>query len=173
MLENCESIIPDIVPKQLSVKGRSGKPVEFEIEFYVFANGMSMIATEMGKLKRRAEVRGDLEDNFDTMFETLKQRIKKALSVKYMEKSGYIAGDKAVGYIGYNSENDSCEIIIDGKPYSWVELGKNIKAREGWNIKIEFGCAGDELDGGTVIIVDEVQEDDLYEEQDRLGMEAR
>jgi len=55
-------------------------------------------------------------------------------------------GNKAVGYIEYNRERDACNVVIDGKPYTWAELERNIRAHEGWKIKIEFGDVGDELD---------------------------
>jgi len=146
MAEYTGSSIPDIVPTQISVKGRNGKPVEFEVEFLVFANGMSLTAIEMGKRKRRADVYGAIGEDFNNMLETLKNRIKKVLSVKYMGKDGYISGAKAVGYIGYNCERDACDIVIDGMPYSWAELEMNVTAHEGWKIKIEFASTGDELD---------------------------
>ena len=70
--------------------------------------------------------------------------IKRKTSI--MNPEGYIAGGKAVGYIEYNRERDACDVVIDGKPYTWAELERNIRAHEGWKIKIEFGDVGDELD---------------------------
>ena len=146
MAELTGSSMPYNVPKQISVKGKTGKAVEFEIEFLIFITGKSLVATEIGKRKRRADVYGELGDDFDVLFETLIQRIKKTLSVKYMAKDGCIAGDKAIGYVDYNCERGDCDIIIDGNPYSWAELEKNVSMREGWKIKIEFASDGDELD---------------------------
>jgi len=140
------SKIPDIVPKLISVKGRNGKPVEFEVEFLIFMTGMSLVATEVGKRKRKTDVFGELGDDFNTLFETLKTRIKKALSVTYMKKDGSLAGSKAVGYIEYNRDRGDHDIIIDGLPFTWAELEKNISIHGGWKIKIEFGSTGDELD---------------------------
>jgi hypothetical protein len=140
------SPIPDIVPKQISVKGRGGKTVEFELEFFIFQRGMMLEATEIGKRKRRAGVRGEHGDDFDALLETLKQRITKALSVTYIDKDGYINGDKAVGYIEYNRESNDYDIYIDGYPFTWSDLEKNISAHEGWKVKIEFACIGDELE---------------------------
>jgi hypothetical protein len=105
-----------------------------------------LTATEKGKQRRKVDVHGELTDDFYLMLEILKSRIKKALSIKYMDRSGYFREDKAVGYIEYNSESEACDIIIDGNPYSWRELEKNISSHEGWKIKIEFGDVGDELD---------------------------
>jgi hypothetical protein len=66
--------------------------------------------------------------------------------VTYIERDGYIIGDAAVGYIEYNRERGDCDINIDGYPYTWEDLEKNISSHEGWKVKIEFACAGDELE---------------------------
>jgi len=136
----------DVLPKRLSSKGKDRKTHDFDIELMIFANGKLLTATEIGKTRRKADVHGELDDDLDKMLETLKRRIKKALSVRYIEPSGYFAENKAVGYIEYSIERDRHEIIIDGKPYTWEDLEKNISAYEGWKIKIEFGDVGDELD---------------------------
>ena len=146
MAETTGTDFSDVLPKRLSFKGKGGKTHEFDMELLCFINGKSLTATEIGKTKRKADVHGELDDDLGEMLETLKRRIKKVLSVKYMEPSGYISKNKAVGYIEYNPERDRHEIIIDGKPYTWAELEKNISAHEGWKIKIEFGDVGDELD---------------------------
>jgi len=121
-------------------------PREFDVEFLVFETGKILTATEIGKRKRMADVRGELNDDFGTMFEILKLRIKKTLSANYMGTDGRIKGDKAIGYIGYNRERGGCDVVIDGNQCSWAELEKNISAREGWKIKIEFTGFGDELE---------------------------
>jgi hypothetical protein len=48
--------------------------------------------------------------------------------------------------VSVNHERDAQDVVIDGKPYSWEELEKNISAHEGWKIKIEFASTGDELE---------------------------
>ena len=136
---------PDDIPKQLDFKFRN-KTYHFTIEVEIFPTGKVITATEIGKTKRKTDVSGELDDDFGEMLETLKKRIKKLVSVKYMGSDGYLSKNKAVGYIEYNHERDACDIIIDGNPYTWDELEKNISAREGWKIKIEFGDIGDELD---------------------------
>ena len=136
----------DVPTKRLSFKSRGGKTHEFEIELMVYPTGKTLTATEIGKTRRRVDVSGELDDDVNEMMETLKKRIKKALSVTYMNKDGYVSNTKAIGYIEYNHERDSHDIIIDGKPYTWAELEKNISAHEGWKIKIEFGDPHDELD---------------------------
>ena len=134
------------VPKRLTFKNSEGDVREFEVEFRIFPNGKTLTAIELGETKRRADVSGELDDDFNEMLETLTVRIKKALPVTSIDESGYILGCKAVGYIQYNHEREACDVIIDGKAYTWADLEQNISGREGFKIKIEFGDIGEELD---------------------------
>jgi hypothetical protein len=146
MAELYDTDMPDFVPERLSVPGRNGRMHEFDIEFIIFGTGKSLTATEVGKTTRKADVWGSLDDDFDEMLDTLKRRIKKALSVKYMDQDGHIKDQKMVGYIDYDRDKGEHIIFVDGKPFSWEELGRNIPSYEGWKIKIEFGGLGEELD---------------------------
>jgi len=137
---------PEDIPKKLSFTGKGGKTYNFAIDFEIFPAGKLLTATEIGKTKRMTDVFGALDADAYEMLETLKKRIKKLVSVKYIDDDGYFAKNKAVGYVEYNLERERHEIIIDGKPYSWSEIEKNISAHEGWKIKIEFADHGDELD---------------------------
>ena len=152
--------ISDVMPDRLSFKSRGGKTHEFEIEFLNFENCKTLTATEIGKTKHKVGVYGELDADLNEMLETLKRRIKKTLSTTYMEPSGYFAKSKAVGYVEYNHERDAHDVIIDGKPYTWSELDKNISAHEGRKIKIEFAEISDELD--------ELDEHDEHDEHDEL-----
>jgi len=68
------------------------------------------------------------------------------MAMKYMNPDGEIIGNKLVGHVEYDSELGECVVYVDGKPYTWEDLGKNISTFEGWQVKIEFVDAGDELD---------------------------
>ena len=137
---------PEDIPKKLSFIGKCGKTYNFAIDFEIFPTGKLLTATEIGKTKRMTDVYGTPDADAYEMLEILKKRIKKLVSVKYVNDDGYFAKNKAVGYVEYNLERERHEIIIDGKPYTWSELEKNVSAHEGWKVKIEFADHGDELD---------------------------
>ena len=101
---------------------------------------------KVGVTKRKADVWGGLDDDFNEMLDTLKKRIKKGLLVKYMRPNGLFEDNKVVGYIEYNQERDAHDIVIDGKPYTWAALEQNISTFEGHKIKIEFADIRDKLD---------------------------
>jgi hypothetical protein len=146
MADRYEIEAPENVPERLSFKSRRKKPHEFEIEFLIFGTGKSLTATEIGETNRIVDVWGDMDDDFDEMMILLEKRIKKSLSVRYMGADGHIKDNKVAGYISWNHDRDSVDIIIDGKPYSWEELKRHVSSREGWKIKIEFGSNGVDFD---------------------------
>lgn len=68
------------------------------------------------------------------------------MAKKYMRPDRIIEGDKLVGIIQYNHVSDVCDIVIDGEPYTWKELGESVSIFEGFKIKIEFYDVDDDLD---------------------------
>ena len=80
------------------------------------------------------------------MLEKIKARIEKLLSARYIRPDGIFEGSYAAGYVEYNSERGDHDVIIDGKPFTWEQLGQNVAVHDGWNIKIEFTCSDEELD---------------------------
>jgi len=137
--------MPDIVPQKIAVSDKNGKSREFDLEFLILGNVKSLTATQVGTGKRKIKVCGNLDEDFNHMLDRLKKQIKKALSVKYLDSNGRFKDNKAVGYIEYNEQRDDHDVIIDGKPYTWEQLGENIPTFEGWKIKIEFAYTDDEL----------------------------
>jgi len=61
----------------------------------IFANGKSLTARQLGERKYKVDVHRDLDDDVGTMLETLKQRVKKALSITFMNPDGYISDKKS------------------------------------------------------------------------------
>ena len=53
-------------------------------------------------------------------------------------------GDKAAGYVGYDSVKDTHYLVIDGKRCEWSEMGKQLAMFEGFQIKIEFADPSDD-----------------------------
>jgi hypothetical protein len=145
MAEMTGTAVPK-VPKNIFLNDSDGVRHTFEIEMLMFPNGISLIADEVSDTMYRAEVFGELDKDFDELWQTLIAKLRKFLSVKYMKKNGYFCDNKAIGYIAYNHIRDAQDIIIDGNPYTWQDLEKNIDAHEGFQIKIEFGDYNDILE---------------------------
>ncbi|MCL1855931.1 MAG: hypothetical protein FWF86_09375, partial [Clostridia bacterium] len=145
MAELTDTEAPDKIPKHVFFIDHRGVTRTFEVEFYIFPIGKKLEATEVGETKIKEAVHGELDDDFGKMWTTLISRIQKALNKKYMGSDGYVKGNKIIGYIECNLERGAHDVIIDGKPYTWKQLEKNISMHEGFKIKIEFANITDEL----------------------------
>jgi hypothetical protein len=146
MAEEYAVIMPENIPERLSFKSRRKNTHEFDIEFMIVATGKFLTATEIGETKRVIHVWGDFDDDFDEMLKLLEKRIRKSLSMRYIDPKGNWKGNKIAGYVSYNRDREAYDIVIDGKPYSWESIKKNIAQYEGWKIKIELGDIGVNFD---------------------------
>ena len=55
--------------------------------------------------------------------------------------------DQFSGLIGYDEASDrSPLIIIDGRPFTWEEVGKMLMAYEGFQIKLKINDFTDDID---------------------------
>jgi len=138
--------LPDHIPHRLFFTDSDSVIHVFKIEFMIHSTLKTLTAEEVGKTGRKIVVSGEHEADYNEMMETLTARIEKALTTKYMRPDGYFENSKAVGHIEFNRERNTHEIIIDGKPYTWAELERNISFHEGFQIKIEFGEMDEDLD---------------------------
>jgi len=138
--------VPHKIPNTITVKDFNEISIEFEINLIIFETGISLSALHYGSRKRKIEVFGELETDYIKLLESLKQKVKKRTSTRYIDSSGHFTGDYAIGHIEFDGENNEHIVIINNVPYSWDNLKCNLSSYEGWDIKIEFGEPGDDLD---------------------------
>jgi hypothetical protein len=139
--------VPVDVPKHIIMNDVDGVPHKFEVELLMFPVGMTLIAAEVEKETRyRADVFAGFDKDFDDLWKMLIHQIEGFLSVKYIDQNALFKEYKAIGYVSYNEERDAHDVIIDGKPYTWQELEKNLSLHEGFRIKIEFADSHEILD---------------------------
>lgn len=139
--------VPENMPRQITLLGADGKEHTFAIECLILQRCKSINAIEIcGATCYKESICGELEDSFDDMWHKMASRLEKALSKKYICDDGSMEDFKVVGYIEQSDVNGMHEVIIDGKPYTWLQLGNNLMAYEGWKIKIEFAPMSDELE---------------------------
>jgi hypothetical protein len=118
----------------------------FAIEFMLFPHCKTLKACETGESRYKCAVYGELDDSFSQMWTQLMKRLEKMLSVKYITPDGHWNGEKLLGYLAYSSDSDACDVIVDGKAYTWEELGRIVATSEGFQIKIEIADPTDELE---------------------------
>jgi hypothetical protein len=91
------------------------------------------------------EVLSDAEDDLFNVFKLLFERMKRALSIKYLEQDQYnqyqITNDDTVrGRItsDVDAHDRSPLLIIDGVEVTWEDFGRMMSVYEGFNFKVEI-----------------------------------
>ncbi|MBS4022876.1 MAG: hypothetical protein KGZ79_10740 [Dethiobacter sp.] len=112
--------------------------------------GISLEATEIqeGEPKGyKTSVRGDLDCDQAKLSEKLLKKTRKVVSRKYIEvrkvdweKRNSIKNDEVAGRIEWDEQHGGRLplVIIDGKEYSWEELGEMMMSFEGWDFKLKI-----------------------------------
>ncbi|MHB8986916.1 MAG: DUF7713 domain-containing protein [Eubacteriales bacterium] len=142
--------------KTYQVKDVNGELHVFDIHKEILPLGIKWLANEI----KNGEVEGyqfglyaKLDDDPVKCFQKLYRNINKGLSKKYIKEEqlgGYtshsLPEDQLIGRIAWDDEHDGeiPKIVIDGKTYSWYEIGKMLMTYEGWNLVIKVQDIGDE-----------------------------
>lgn len=127
------------------IKDSYGKKHTFYFEIQLVPTGVAIEAYE--RLKNDEEgykfgILGDFDCDNRELHAELLQKIRRALSQKHLEKSGwdksFYLADIVRGRIGYNSDSDGPLIVIDGKSFSLDEFGRMLMTYEGFQFRLEF-----------------------------------
>jgi hypothetical protein len=137
MAELTNTDFPNKIPEYIFFEDCNKEMHKFDIELMIFPHCKSLKARETADTEYLFDVYGKLEDSFLLMWEKLIKKITKMLSVKYIVDDSW-KNDRVVGYIKYNSKTERHDVVIDGKTYSWNELGTKLGTYEGFQIKIEI-----------------------------------
>lgn len=126
----------------------------FDSEYIIYPVFKLLRCFERGPTRYKCEVQGKLDADYKEMFAEMLRRLRKLMSIKYMEH-GTWADYTIYGYISHNEETERYDIIVDGKPYTWEEIGKGLRNLDGCQIKIVTANPTADLDPAP----------DLYEQQ--------
>lgn len=161
-LELCHECNNEVVAEQVGVENFTdyirryrtvdigGIEHEFEINKEIFVMGIKWIAHEMknGEYEGYSfELYTEFESDPRESLQKLYDKIHKGLEVRYIEerycfdqKLYSLINDRLVGRIEYDDTNggETPKIIVDGKPYSWEELGRMLMGYEGFNLHIKM-----------------------------------
>jgi len=114
----------------------------FEIRSMLVATGHAMQAREVGKPGARGgyrfEILGDLEADAHDLFRRLRDRIRQALSVRHVEETenGWqlTRPHRLNGVIEWDPDGDLPLLIVDGRPFTWDQIGRMLIAFEGFTL---------------------------------------
>jgi hypothetical protein len=142
--------LEEFSPHTIEIKGRGRSKHLFYICRMVHPMGFSLEAIEIkdGQQKGyKTSVRGDLDCDQVGLYEKLIKKTKKMVSRKYIElksvgweKRSLIKEDTVVGRIEWDEHHHGRLplVIIDGKEYTWEELGVMLMTFDGWDFKLKI-----------------------------------
>ena len=93
---------------------------------------------------------GNAEEELFSLLGRLIQKIRRSLSVKHIahdQRGQYIVDTIVRGRIEWDEakEGRMPQVLVDGRTFSWEELGEMLMAFEGWQFKLEIFDPSDEV----------------------------
>lgn len=98
---------------------------------------------------------GELDSNQSKLFQRLVEKVQQGVATTHITTNVFpngqlfesIADDKVVGRLDYDEYNeDAPMVVINGKPYTWKQLGKMASSYEGFQIQIKMFDMTDDVD---------------------------
>ncbi|WP_156418737.1 DUF7713 domain-containing protein [Lentibacillus amyloliquefaciens] len=134
-------------PESIVLKDPKGITRYFKVEQKLFHMGIRLQAEEAIEYGYQFAIHGELDCDQKQLFQELADKVKDGLARQYIEQGIFpndqayqtIVDDELVGRIEYNENDpDVPLIIIDGKPYTWEEVGKMMTSYEGFQFHLKI-----------------------------------
>lgn len=124
-----------------------GNSRTFHVGMRIYPSGIFLEAKEDNDLGYEFAVHGELNENQQDLLKRLIGKVRKGICQKQVKTSAFPDGqvyhslihDRLVGRFDYDKASDDLPmVLIDGKPFTWVELGKMLMTYEGFQFKLEM-----------------------------------
>lgn len=134
-------------PEGMALRDTQGVMRSFQIRKRLLPVGVMMEAKERKEQGYTFEVLDTLDCDQDQLLSKLLAKVQKGIAEDYIVEDSYpsgrgfqrMANDRLAGTISWNeSDHDIPVLIIDGKPYSWEQIGKMLMSYEGFQVKLEI-----------------------------------
>lgn len=137
--------------------GIRGKKHKFIIHKIIHPVGIGYQAVEVtkdGSPGFRVEVLGNLDCDQADLFNKLEAKIKKTLLKRYLQSTIRPDGnkytgfkkDEVVGRLEYDDNHENPKVIIDGKLFSWNDLGRMLNTFDGFQFKLKIYDITDDME---------------------------
>lgn len=130
----------------ISVEDCVGHSHEFHFQLRLLGDIVALEAFEVSEgapAGYEFQIIGNPDEDMFVLLGRMMQKIRRALSVKYIEDGEYgvqFAGEVVKGRItsDCNEFEQMPVMVIDGHEYSWEEFGRMLLSHEGWQFKLEI-----------------------------------
>ena len=145
--------IEELAPHEVTINGAKGKPHTFSICQLLLPAGIMLEAEELGKGESagyRFAVFGDYDSDVQTLYDELLTKVTRGISQTYIKRrkrGPEIVGNRVVGVIACDEQHEDRIplVIVDGKRYTWAQLGKMLMTFEGWQFKLDIVDSADDV----------------------------
>ena len=132
-------------PDGVSIRGGDGVVRHFSMKKRLHSGGISMVAEELKFCGYQFAVHGELECDQGQLFLQLIDKAERAMMETFIQEGQFpnrqryyvLKKDRLVGIVESNREEDGTPVLlVDGKPYTWEEIGKILMSYEGIIMKV-------------------------------------
>jgi hypothetical protein len=152
-----EELDVDLEPlvETFSLKDYQGISRTFYVERRIDPVGIFLEAVENIDFGYKFAVHGELHSNQVELFNRLIDKTRKGIGKQHVARNVFpngqayhsIMNDQFSGLIEYDETSDGSPlIIIDGKPFTWEEVGKMLMSYEGFQIKLKMYDFTDDIE---------------------------
>lgn len=145
----------DPMIETFSLKDYQGISRTFHVERRLHPGGIYLEASENIEFGYKFAVHGELDSNQIELLNKLIEKTRRGLGEQQVETKVFpngqtyktILNDQITGFIEYDETSDGTPlVIIDGKPFTWEEVGKMVMSYEGFQIKVKLYDITDEVE---------------------------
>jgi hypothetical protein len=152
-----EELDVELVPliDTFSLKDFNGTSRTFLVERRMHPVGFFLEAIENIEYGYKFAIHGELNANQPELLNQLIEKTRKGISEQQVESKVFpngvayqsIMNDQVKGYIEYDENSEGIPlIIIDGKPFTWEEVGRMLMTFEGFQLKIMLSDITDDVE---------------------------
>ena len=154
MAEELEVVLEEL-SDTFALKDYQGASRIFNVEKRIHPNGIYLEAAENIEFGYKFAVHGELICNQQELLQKLIEKARKDIGKAQVETNVFpngqaynaVINDRITGLIEYNELSDGTPlVIIDGKPFTWEELGKMLMAYEGFQMRLEMYDVTNDVD---------------------------
>jgi hypothetical protein len=154
MSEELEVNIEPLI-ETFSLKDYQGISRTFNVERRLHTIGIYMEASENIEFGYKFAVYGELDCNQIELLHKLIEKTRRGLGEQQVETKVFpneqsyksILNDQFTGIIEYDETSDGTPlVIIDGKPFTWEQVGKMVMSYEGFQIRVRMYDITDDVE---------------------------
>lgn len=142
-------------PEGVTIRDGRGEVHHFRLRKRLDPIGIFMEAEELGSAGYQFKVQGDLYGDQGELLLQLIAKAESGMANMYVERGQFpngqrydsIRNHRLVGRIEWNPDDEELPLlVVDGKTYTWEEIGKMLTAYEGFQVKLEMLDSYEEIE---------------------------